>query len=148
MTGWVQRAFQSTSSAAAAQSHHAVEEEHVTGPVPEECPVCCYNEWDPLEEVIVGRAENAYVPPFTVEVKVSDNFKMTLSATMHITQSPSAGHASIADIGNPDRETIRLTACCHIAHFSTGQHIREELALLPEVWGPAFSCGPLEKSRC
>ncbi|AWP01343.1 putative glycine amidinotransferase mitochondrial [Scophthalmus maximus] len=71
VTGWVQRAFQSTSSAAAAQSHHAVEEEHVTGPVPEECPVCCYNEWDPLEEVIVGRAENAYVPPFTVEVKAN-----------------------------------------------------------------------------
>lgn len=69
VTGWVQRAFQSTSSAAAAQQHHAAE--HVTEPVQQECPVCSYNEWDPLEEVIVGRAENARVPPFTVEVKVS-----------------------------------------------------------------------------
>ncbi|XP_028402369.1 glycine amidinotransferase, mitochondrial-like [Dendronephthya gigantea] len=32
-------------------------------------PVCAYNEWDPLEEVIVGRAENSYVPPFTIDVK-------------------------------------------------------------------------------
>lgn len=71
VTGWVQRTLQSTSSAAAAQAQHAVEEEHVTELVQQECPVCSYNEWDPLEEVIVGRAENAHVPPFTVEVKVS-----------------------------------------------------------------------------
>lgn len=32
-------------------------------------PVCSYNEWDPLEEVIVGRAENATVPPFTAAMK-------------------------------------------------------------------------------
>lgn len=69
-TGWVQRAFQSTSSAAAAHTQRAAEDEHVTEPVQQECPVCSYNEWDPLEEVIVGRAENARVPPFTVEVKV------------------------------------------------------------------------------
>lgn len=70
MTGWAQRALQSTSSAAAAtQSNRA--EEHVTELLQQECPVCSYNEWDPLEEVIVGRAENAYVPPFTAEVKVS-----------------------------------------------------------------------------
>lgn len=30
-----------------------------------------HNEWDPLEEVIVGRAENACVPEFTVEVKAN-----------------------------------------------------------------------------
>jgi len=30
-----------------------------------------HNEWDPLEEVIVGRAENACVPPFTIEVKAN-----------------------------------------------------------------------------
>ena len=30
-----------------------------------------HNEWDPLEEVIVGRAENACVPPFTMEVKAN-----------------------------------------------------------------------------
>lgn len=70
VAGWVQRTFQSTSSAAAAQQH-AAEEEPVTEPIQQECPVCSYNEWDPLEEVIVGRAENAQVPPFTVEVKVS-----------------------------------------------------------------------------
>lgn len=75
MTGWVRGAFQSTSSAAAAQPHHAVE--HVTEPVQQECPVCSYNEWDPLEEVIVGRAENACVPPFTVEVKVRADVKRT-----------------------------------------------------------------------
>ena len=34
-------------------------------------PVSSYNEWDPLEEVIVGRAENACVPRFTIEVKAN-----------------------------------------------------------------------------
>lgn len=32
-------------------------------------PVNSHNEWDPLEEVIVGRAENACVPRCTIEVK-------------------------------------------------------------------------------
>ena len=32
-------------------------------------PVCSYNEWDPLEEVIVGRAENATVPSFNAAIK-------------------------------------------------------------------------------
>ena len=41
----------------------------------ERCPVNSHNEWDPLEEVIVGRAENACVPPFTVEVKTNTNEK-------------------------------------------------------------------------
>lgn len=88
MTGWVQRAFQSTSSAAAAQPRHAAE--HITEPVQQECPVCSYNEWDPLEEVIVGRAENACVPPFTVEVKVSHYVKM--SSVTQITQCSHVGH--------------------------------------------------------
>ena len=35
-------------------------------------PVWSCNEWDPLEEVIVGRVENAHVPPLTPEVKVRD----------------------------------------------------------------------------
>ena len=35
-----------------------------------ESPVWAWNEWDPLEEVIVGRVEGATVPEFTVEVKV------------------------------------------------------------------------------
>ncbi|XP_072032953.1 glycine amidinotransferase, mitochondrial-like [Amphiura filiformis] len=34
-------------------------------------PVCSYNEWDHLEEVIVGRAEGATVPPLTVAIKGS-----------------------------------------------------------------------------
>ena len=34
-------------------------------------PVWAWNEWDTLEEVIVGRVEGATVPDFTVEVKVS-----------------------------------------------------------------------------
>ena len=33
--------------------------------------MCSYNEWDPLEEVIVGRAENACVPKMSVEVKAN-----------------------------------------------------------------------------
>ena len=37
----------------------------------EDSPVCSHNEWDPLEEVIVGRAENACVPQFSVEVKAN-----------------------------------------------------------------------------
>lgn len=36
-----------------------------------ESPVWSWNEWDPLEEVIVGRVEGAIVPPFTVEVKAN-----------------------------------------------------------------------------
>lgn len=36
-----------------------------------ESPVWSWNEWDPLEEVIVGRAEGASVPPFTMEVKAN-----------------------------------------------------------------------------
>ncbi|XP_002733398.1 glycine amidinotransferase, mitochondrial-like [Saccoglossus kowalevskii] len=32
-------------------------------------PVWSCNEWDPLEEIIVGRVEGAHVPPFTVEVQ-------------------------------------------------------------------------------
>lgn len=33
-----------------------------------ECPVACYNEWDPLEEVIVGIVDNAHFPPWHVAV--------------------------------------------------------------------------------
>ena len=36
-------------------------------------PVCAYNEWDPLEEVIVGRVEGAHVPPMKIEVKTNTN---------------------------------------------------------------------------
>ncbi|XP_061103153.1 glycine amidinotransferase, mitochondrial isoform X2 [Conger conger] len=71
VTGWIHRAFQSTSSSAAAVQSQALVEDTVTEPLAQECPVCAFNEWDPLEEVIVGRAENAHVPPFTVEVKAN-----------------------------------------------------------------------------
>lgn len=46
---------------------HNVQENVATS----DLPVNCHNEWDPLEEVIVGRPENACVPPFTVEVKAN-----------------------------------------------------------------------------
>jgi len=36
-------------------------------------PVWSWNEWDPLEEVIVGRVEGATVPAFTSEVKANTN---------------------------------------------------------------------------
>lgn len=67
--GWVQRTFQSTQAAAATQKTCTADET-----VLQDSPVCSYNEWDPLEEVIVGRPENANVPPFTVEVKVRRSF--------------------------------------------------------------------------
>ena len=38
-------------------------------------PVNCHNEWDPLEEVIVGRLEGACVPPSTIELKSCLNTK-------------------------------------------------------------------------
>ena len=34
-------------------------------------PVCSHNEWDPLEEVIVGHPERAHIPPFSVEVQAN-----------------------------------------------------------------------------
>ncbi|XP_071476328.1 glycine amidinotransferase, mitochondrial-like [Diadema antillarum] len=37
-------------------------------------PVWSHNEWDPLEEVIVGRVEGATVPPFTTEVKTNTSY--------------------------------------------------------------------------
>ena len=39
----------------------------------EKSPVCSYNEWDPLEEVIVGRVEGAHIPPMKIEVKANTN---------------------------------------------------------------------------
>ncbi|XP_031562808.1 glycine amidinotransferase, mitochondrial-like [Actinia tenebrosa] len=43
--------------------------------LPEECPVSSYNEWDTLEEVIVGRAEGAIVPFFSVEVRANTHHR-------------------------------------------------------------------------
>ena len=39
----------------------------------EECPVNSYNEWDLLEEVIVGRPNGARIPKLGTEVKVGTN---------------------------------------------------------------------------
>ena len=36
---------------------------------PSTSPVCSHNEWDPLEEVIVGRAQGSCIPPLGIEVK-------------------------------------------------------------------------------
>jgi len=38
------------------------------GPAGTPCPVSSHNEWDPLEEVIVGRLEGARVPPYHISV--------------------------------------------------------------------------------
>ncbi|XP_046856983.1 glycine amidinotransferase, mitochondrial-like isoform X2 [Xenia sp. Carnegie-2017] len=38
-------------------------------------PVCSHNEWDHLEEIIVGRPENASVPKLTIEVKANTHQK-------------------------------------------------------------------------
>ncbi|HEY7420180.1 MAG TPA: hypothetical protein VH593_33695, partial [Ktedonobacteraceae bacterium] len=35
------------------------------------CPVNSYNEWDPLEEVIVGRVEGAMLPSWDIVEKVA-----------------------------------------------------------------------------
>src|SRR4051794_20059419 len=41
-------------------------------PVAQKLPVVSsYNEWDPLEEVIVGTARGAHIPPFDAFVKAS-----------------------------------------------------------------------------
>lgn len=66
----MQRTFQSTQAATASSRNSFAADDKATEPLPKDCPVSSYNEWDPLEEVIVGRAENACVPPFTIEVKV------------------------------------------------------------------------------
>lgn len=70
----MQRTFQSTQAATASSRNSCAADDKATDPLPKDCPVSSYNEWDPLEEVIVGRAENACVPPFTVEVKVKQGY--------------------------------------------------------------------------
>lgn len=72
----MQRTFQSTQAATASSRNSCAADDKATDPLPKDCPVSSFNEWDPLEEVIVGRAENACVPPFTVEVKVKQGFPM------------------------------------------------------------------------
>lgn len=50
-------------------------------------PVWSWNEWDPLEEVIVGRADGAAVPRLTQEVKVSKQGKVSMQGQGHYTRS-------------------------------------------------------------
>ena len=45
-------------------------QEPVSEPEYLKSPVCSYNEWDLLEEVIVGRPQGARVPKLGPEVKV------------------------------------------------------------------------------
>jgi glycine amidinotransferase len=45
------------------------------------CPVNSWNEWDPLEEVIVGRLDGAVVPPF--HVSVTFNSRPPLARWLH-----------------------------------------------------------------
>ncbi|XP_032806905.1 glycine amidinotransferase, mitochondrial [Petromyzon marinus] len=70
LAGWVPRALQST-QVAPSPTLATQGPPDAPSSVPADCPVSSFNEWDPLEEVIVGRAENACVPPFTVEVKAN-----------------------------------------------------------------------------
>ena len=57
---------------APAEGHPITAEEQSAGllHVNPSSPVWSWNEWDPLEEIIVGWVEGATVPDFTVEVKV------------------------------------------------------------------------------
>jgi hypothetical protein len=41
------------------------------------CPVSSYNEWDPLEEVVVGRLEGATIPPNHIAVTFSIPARVT-----------------------------------------------------------------------
>ena len=52
-------------------SQVSIDKDPIEQPEKEECPVCSYTEWDPLEEVIVGRAEGARVPHLRPEIMVS-----------------------------------------------------------------------------
>ena len=38
--------------------------------IQKDCPVNAWNEWDPLEEVIVGRPEGSILPKLTIDVRV------------------------------------------------------------------------------
>lgn len=95
---------------------HAAEDVAINEPVPDECPVCAYNEWDLLEEVIVGRAENARVPPFTVEVKVQTT--SIHSFTHALTLIHSSTHASFCFSVRPTR--TRSTG--HFIRNTEGRH--------------------------
>ena len=60
-------------STVSAKKEVAFDDDHQEGLVPDDCPVRSYNEWDCLEEVIVGRPDGARVPKLGPEVKVSSS---------------------------------------------------------------------------
>ena len=73
VTGTLVNRFQGHATKVETQVDHKVDHSHDIPALLHanpSSPVWAWNEWDPLEEVIVGRVEGATVPPFTVEVKV------------------------------------------------------------------------------
>ncbi|XP_078506613.1 glycine amidinotransferase, mitochondrial-like [Lissotriton helveticus] len=132
-TGWVQQTFQSTQEASASQSPCAADEK-VTDPIPEDSPVCSYNEWDPLEEVIVGRAENACVPPFSLEVKANIHEKLWPFYQKHGGQSFPCEHVKKA--------VAEIEEMCHILKME-GVTVRR-----PEIvdWSVQYKTPDFESS--
>jgi hypothetical protein len=49
-------------------------------PAQSECPVNSYNEWDPLEEVIVGRAYGHRIPSLHSQIQVSARWSTVADA--------------------------------------------------------------------
>jgi len=47
------------------------------------CPVSSYNEWDPLEEIIVGRAEGQRVPFLNPDIQVTGKVFFVLFCCLH-----------------------------------------------------------------
>ena len=70
--------------------------------VANDAPVCSYNEWDPLEEVIVGRVTGAMLPTRHVAERVWGN-----SALGALIGRASAGKLSVARYW-----LILSTQCC------------------------------------
>ena len=47
------------------------------------CPVSSHNEWDPLEEIIVGRAEGQRVPFLSPDLKVCPLSSLLFMSCLH-----------------------------------------------------------------
>ena len=39
--------------------------------IPSTCPVSSYNEWDPLEEIILGRLDGAVIPSNHISINIT-----------------------------------------------------------------------------
>ena len=81
MSSWLFGGWRNRSTKAETNLRHDLEEssQDALAHANPNSPVWAWNEWDPLEEVIVGRVEGSTVPPFTVEVKVGNVWKMVSS---------------------------------------------------------------------